>query len=58
MRHTMITMSLAKDSNIFALKQKTGHSSFEIMGNYLHMAEGLGNMKANGISVLDSLSFK
>lgn len=58
MRHTMITYSLTKDTNIFALKQKTGHSSFEIMGNYLHLAESLCSMKSSKISILDGMSFK
>jgi len=55
LRHTMITMSLISDSNIFALKNKTGHASFEIMNNYLHMAENIVNMKTKNLSLLDKL---
>jgi len=56
-RHTMITMSLAHNSNVFDLRRKTGHTSFDIMDNYVHLAEGLNNMK-NNTSLLDNLNIK
>lgn len=55
LRHTMITLSLTRDTNIFALKNKTGHSSFAIMENYLHMAENIVGMKKSNLSILDDI---
>lgn len=58
LRHTMVTMTLMENPNVFALKDKTGHSSFAILNNYLQKANTLVNIKTTNLSLLDKLNLK
>ncbi len=57
-RHTYCTMYLANGGDIFALKQSTGHESFEILNNYVHLASAIVNMKTKSLSLLDGMKLK
>lgn len=58
LRHTYCTMYLARGGDIFSLKQSTGHESFEILNNYVHLASTLINIKTKSLSLLDGLKIK
>ena len=53
-RHTFCTKYLAYGGDIFTLKMLTGHSSFEILNMYLHLAKNIENIQSS-ISILDNL---
>lgn len=57
-RHTYCTMYLARGGDIFSLKQSTGHESFEILNNYVHLASTIVNLKDKSLSLLDSMKLK
>lgn len=57
-RHTFCTMYLVNGGDIFSLKQLTGHESFEILNNYVHLASSTVNMKGKSLSVLDTMKLK
>lgn len=58
LRHTYCTMYLAGGGDIFSLKQSTGHESFEILNNYVHLASTLINIRTKSLSLLDGLKIK
>ncbi len=58
LRHTYCTMYLARGGDIFSLKQSTGHESFEILNNYVHLASTLINIKTKSLSLLDNMKIK
>ena len=57
-RHTYCTMYLARGGDIFSLKQSTGHESFEILNNYVHLASTIVNIKDKSLSLLDAMKLK
>jgi len=57
-RHTFCTMYLAQGGNIFSLKQITGHESFEILNNYVHLASTITNIRDKSLSLLDGMKLK
>jgi len=57
-RHTYCTMYLANGGDIFSLKQSTGHESFEILNNYVHLASSLSNIKNKSLSLIDGMKLK
>lgn len=54
-RHTFCTMYLANGGDIFSLKQMTGHESFEILNNYVHLASSMVSIKNRSLSLLDDM---
>ena len=57
-RHTYCTMYLANGGDIFSLKMSTGHESFEILNNYVHLANSISNIKNKSLSLLDEMKLK
>ena len=57
-RHTFCTLYLVNGGDIFSLKQLTGHESFEILNNYVHLASSTVNMKGKSLSILDTMKLK
>ena len=58
LRHTYCTMYLANGGDIFSLKQSTGHESFEILNNYVHLAGAIVNIKNKSLSLIDGMKLK
>jgi integrase/recombinase XerC/integrase/recombinase XerD len=58
LRHTFCTLYLLNNGNIYSLKQQTGHESFEILNNYVHLASTLTNNKTKSLSLLDNMKIK
>ncbi len=57
-RHTYGTMYLASGGDNFSLRQSTGHESFEILNNYVHLAGAIANIKNKSLPLIDGMKLK
>ncbi len=55
LRHTYCTMYLAAGGDIFSLIISTGHESFSVLNNYVHLASTIVHIKDKSLSLMDRI---
>ena len=58
LRHTYATMFLLNGGDVFLLKQNLGHTTLEMVENYLHIANRIAAVKSQQFSPLDRIGIK